>query len=81
MTMKELLKACGDGEMPKVKLISHRKYIAEGSIGQVVTIKNNRSFGGCSVDFGIINYDCWFHDSEDNDKRSSYMYQLEIVKS
>jgi hypothetical protein len=79
MTFEELLKACASGEMPKVKLIGTHRNITTGAIGQVVTIKKNRNHGGVSVDFGIINYDCWFHDSKDEDKRSNYMYQLELI--
>lgn len=72
MTFKELLTACSSGDMPCVK------DTVTGSIGKVVVIKQNRNHRGVGVQFYCISFDVWYHDSDDNDKRSRYMHQLEI---
>lgn len=73
MTYEELLRATSTGKLPKVRYGDR--------IGQVVTIKDNRSYKGCAVDFGE-KYDEWFHDAPTSttDKRSKYLYQLELAE-
>ena len=70
MTWNELLQAASTGIMPKVK--------RGDSIGTVTTIKHKGKYKGCAVDFGY-NWDDWFHAEKQNDKRSKYMAELELI--
>lgn len=72
MTTKELLIACGSGVMPKVK---NEVF----GIGQVTTIKDNDRYIGCAVKFESPNYDIWFWDSNETDKRTKYMRELSLL--
>lgn len=72
LNTKQLLIACGKGEFPQV---SHPIL----GIGQVVTIKNNGRNFGCSVKFEVPDYDVWFTDSQDTDKRTKYMRELTLI--
>lgn len=50
--------------------------------GRVTVIKDKAdgsNFRGCAVRFDNMNYDVWFHDSTDTDKRSKYLRELTIT--
>lgn len=72
MKWLELIKACAKGRLPKVKT-------GTGLVGQVSVIKDNGRHKGIGVVFPGLEYDTWFNDSEETDKRSRYMRELVIV--
>lgn len=76
MTMKELLKACGSGEMPRVLLTDDLCY----RTGTICTIKNG-STKGCAVIFDTSRYEQWFHDSQETDRRRRYMRDLMLIET
>jgi hypothetical protein len=75
--MQELLQACGTGFMPRVRRGTR--------IGTVQAIKlpssrnNAKQHNGCAVLFDGENYEVWYHNSDETDKRRVYMRDLEIV--
>lgn len=82
MTLKELLKACADGKMPKVKCNRFIKG-AKSDVGQVVVIKQGTStagFFGCAVDFPGLAWDTWFHETPGTDKRNHHMSELTFIE-
>lgn len=65
--------------MPRVKTNKPIKF-AESDTGVVEVIKHNiHGHKGCAVRFPGHSYDTWFHDSEDTDRRSNYMRDLELI--
>lgn len=74
MQWSDLIKACASGSLPKVKT-------EKGTIGQVSVIKANDRYRGIGVALPELNYDLFYHDSEDTDKRSRYMRDLSLVDS
>lgn len=74
MKFDEMLKACSIGVMP---MVEHEKL----GVGRVTVIKSKAdgsTFVGCAVRFNGYNFDLWFHDSDGQDKRSRYMYELKL---
>lgn len=79
MTFEELLIACSCGKMPTVELIGKPVKFSNQNLGVVTTIKDNGRHRGVAVKFKDLDYDTWFHDLDDTDKRSRYMRELKIV--
>lgn len=73
MTVKDLLKEAGSGEMPSVIDVTTRE------TGRVTCIKSNDNYRGCEVKFPLKNWNVWYHDSEEKDKRSRYMRDLVFI--
>lgn len=78
MTFKELLIACGAGEMPMVEASETPKN-AKSNIGQVLNIKFRDPYTGCGVLFPGLNYLVWFNADDGTDKRSRYMRKLTLL--
>ncbi len=78
MTFEELLKASCNG-LPEVKTFVAVNR-ATSNIGKVVALKDNGKFKGCAVQFPGLDYDIWFTDSNETDKRSRYMYHLAFTE-
>lgn len=75
MTFKELLtKSAELGEFPRV-------FYPEHGPGTITVLKNNRSYKGCGVQFDSLNYDKWFWDSDEADKRTKYMRDLTFLET
>lgn len=77
-TLSDILFACGDGTLPKVLGRPNRAF-PNLAIGQVTTIKYTDKHRGIAVRFPGMEYDLFFHDSNDEDARSRYIYELTIV--
>lgn len=78
MNFSELLIACGSGKMPRVIYTGdNHKKIKKGTSGTITTIKDNGRHKGVAVNFGN-DWDDWFHESDDTDKRSLYLRDLTI---
>ena len=77
LTFTQLLKASADG-LPLVKSDTYIKG-ATSNVGQVVMLKDNGNWKGCSVRFPGLDYDTWFSDEEKKDKRSHFMYELSFI--
>jgi hypothetical protein len=76
MTIADVLQslACQSGKMPQVITNS-------GVVGQVTTIKDNGKHRGIGVQFPDLNYETWFNDSNDTDKRFRYMRDLSFYSN
>lgn len=73
MTFTELLETVGaEAKLPEV-------FHKELGVGRVTVIKDQADgskFRGCAVRFPQLNYDTWFTDSKETDKRSKYLRDL-----
>lgn len=78
MTIKDILIACGSGEMPRVRS-RHLVNKASTTEGIVTQIKANRNWRGIAVNFAGVGYDTWFHEKHEEDRRSHYMSELELI--
>lgn len=75
----ELLKAMSSsGDFPEVEVSITPKF-ATSNRGKVTVIKSNGRHSGVGVLFPGLNYDIWFHNSDDTDKRSRYIRDLILV--
>ncbi len=79
MKFEEILKACSSGKLPKVLSSCPIKY-AQSAKGTVTTIKANGKHSGVGVTFEGLDYELWFHDSDDTDKRTRYLRDLTLIK-
>lgn len=77
MTWEEVMSYCATGKMPRVHY--NGKLNHNNHKGQVTTIKNNGKHRGVGVMFDGLEYEMWFHDSEDTDKRTRYMRDLAVL--
>lgn len=78
MNFGELLSACANG-MIDVKCSVPIKG-ATSDVGQVVVLKDNRSWKGCAVQFPGLTYDTWFgEEPAATDRRSHYMHELFFI--
>lgn len=80
MTRQELLDALPKG-FPKVEFtgLPPLKFVSS-NIGQVTSIRLIGKHIGVGVQFEGVNYDHWFHDSDETDKRSRYLRDLKLVE-
>jgi hypothetical protein len=79
MTFEELLKACGKGTLPKVRIETPVKN-SKAIDGIIVEIKNCGNYKGCAVRFPDMAYNKWFYAETGNDKRCNYMSELSIIE-
>lgn len=82
ITVKEVLMRSQTGVLPKVRAkVDVRKDVKAGEVGQVVVVKQyttNSGYLGIAVSF-TKNFDVWFHESDETDKRTAYMRDLEFI--
>ncbi len=78
LTFTDILKACGNGQLPKV-YTTNPKNNDQLIFGTVTTIKHNGKHFGVGVTFDGLNYESWFYESDDDDKRSRYIRDLKII--
>ncbi len=74
---EDILKACLSGKMPRVQSSEPIKFTNETK-GTVTTIKANAKHCGVGVTFDGLNYELWFTESDDTDKRTRYIRQLTL---
>lgn len=79
MTFQEILYACGQGYMPRVKV---EKPLSPNAsrYGEVIGIKNGDGFEGVIVNFPGMSCNTWFHAEDGTDKRKKYMKDLTLIE-
>ena len=71
----QLYNKCAEiGELPKVHVKTPVRH-SEKTIGQIVGIAET----GISVRFPDMKWDTWYWNSDAEDKRKHYMYELSLV--